>query len=179
MSFSRSFWDFRPLILEILSRWQKAEINAADVLRSFQIFFTVPAVTMQDFWGQIMHQPLMDCEALKEKLDATLEDMKQPLDLLEEKFLQDKPFIIGNKISGRPKLTAWRGRVKKQLGVKLVDQAHEALLDQAHEALLDQAHEALLDQAHEALLDLSGLQQKMQNNTELQKLKPVFLKYFH
>ncbi|XP_008417543.2 glutathione S-transferase theta-1-like, partial [Poecilia reticulata] len=123
---------------------------------------------------RIMHQPLMDCEALKEKLDATLEDMKQPLDLLEEKFLQDKPFIIGNKIcladlvemmqplgvgvdpfQGRPKLTAWRGRVKKQLGVKLVDQAHEALLD------------------------LSGLQQKMQNNTELQKLKPVFLKYFH
>uniref|UniRef100_A0A096LZ91 glutathione transferase n=2 Tax=Poecilia formosa TaxID=48698 RepID=A0A096LZ91_POEFO len=128
------------------------------------------------FLLRLMHRPLMGSEAPKDKLDATLEDMKQSLDLLEEKFLQDKPFIVGNKISvadlvamveimqplgvgmdpfqGRPKLTAWRDRVKKELGVKLVDQAHEALLDS------------------------SGLQQKMQNNAELQKLKPMFLKYF-
>lgn len=119
---------------------------------------------------------VMGSEAPKEKMDASLEDMKQSLNLLEEKFLQSKPFIVGNKISvadvvaaveimqplaagvdgfeGRPKLAAWRDRVKKELGEKLFDQTHEALLD------------------------ASGLQQKMQNNTELQKLKPMFLKYF-
>ncbi|KAM4745036.1 glutathione S-transferase theta-3-like [Anableps anableps] len=119
---------------------------------------------------------LMGSEAPKEKMDAAVEDMKQSLNLLEEKFLQDKPFIVGNKISladlvamveimqplgvgvdgfeGRPKLTAWRDRVKKELGPKLFERAHEAVLNS------------------------SGLQQKMQNNTELQKLKPMFLKYF-
>ncbi|XP_005812572.1 glutathione S-transferase theta-3-like [Xiphophorus maculatus] len=129
------------------------------------------------FLFRTLYPFIMGSEAPKEKLDVSLEDMKQSLDLLEEKFLQDKPFIVGNKISvadvaavvevmqplgagvdgldGRPKLTAWRERVKKELGVKLFDQAHEALLNS------------------------SGLQQKMQtNNTELQKLKPMFLKYF-
>ncbi|XP_023199645.1 glutathione S-transferase theta-1-like [Xiphophorus maculatus] len=67
-----------------------------------------------------------------------------------------QPLGVGvDPFQGRPELTAWRERVKKELGVKLFDQAHEALLNS------------------------SGLQQKMQtNNTELQKLKPMFLKYF-
>lgn len=35
----------------------------------------------------------------KEKLDAAVEDLAQSLGLLEEKFLQNKPFIAGDKIS--------------------------------------------------------------------------------
>uniref|UniRef100_A0A3Q2Q1V1 glutathione transferase n=1 Tax=Fundulus heteroclitus TaxID=8078 RepID=A0A3Q2Q1V1_FUNHE len=119
---------------------------------------------------------LMGSEVPKEKMDAAVEDMKQSLNLLEDKFLQNKPFIIGNKISladlaaiveimqpletgvdgfqGRPKLMAWRDRVKKELGEKLYDKTHEVVLNS------------------------SGLQQKMQNNSELLKLKPSLLKYF-
>lgn len=32
-------------------------------------------------------------------MDAALENMKQSLNLLEEKFLQNKQFILGDKIS--------------------------------------------------------------------------------
>lgn len=42
---------------------------------------------------------IMGSEAPKEKMDPAVEDLKQSLKLLEEKFLQDKPFIVGNKVS--------------------------------------------------------------------------------
>ncbi|XP_026177838.1 glutathione S-transferase theta-1-like isoform X2 [Mastacembelus armatus] len=93
---------------------------------------------------------IMGSEPLKEKVDAAVEDLKQSLHLLEEKFLQNKPFIIGNNISladlvaiveimqpvgsgldvfeGRPRLIAWRERVKKALGEKLFDEAHDVIM---------------------------------------------------
>lgn len=41
----------------------------------------------------------MGFEAPKEKTDAVLEDLNKSLNLLEETFLQKKPFIVGDKIS--------------------------------------------------------------------------------
>lgn len=41
----------------------------------------------------------MGSEVPKEKMDAAVEDLNQSLKMLEEKFLQNKPFIIGDKIS--------------------------------------------------------------------------------
>lgn len=35
----------------------------------------------------------------KEKMDSALEDLNMSLKTFEEKFLQDRPFIIGEKIS--------------------------------------------------------------------------------
>lgn len=42
---------------------------------------------------------VMGSEVPKEKMDAAREDLNQSLNLLEEKFLQNKPFIVGDKIS--------------------------------------------------------------------------------
>nr|ABY83769.1 glutathione S-transferase theta [Channa punctata] len=94
---------------------------------------------------------IMGAEAPKDKMDAAVEDLKQSLNLLEEKFQQNRSFIAGDKISladlvaiveimqpvgtgldvfeGRPKLIAWRERVKKALGEKLFDEAHEAIVN--------------------------------------------------
>nr|XP_046241813.1 glutathione S-transferase theta-3-like [Scatophagus argus] len=117
---------------------------------------------------------IMGSEAPKEKMDAAIEDLNQSLNLLEEKFLQNKPFIVGDKISladlvavveimqpvgsgldvfeGRPKLGAWRGRVKKELGEKLFDEAHEVTMK------------------------VSSLPQRMQGQLEM--LKPKLQKLF-
>ncbi|XP_051279536.1 glutathione S-transferase theta-1a [Dicentrarchus labrax] len=119
---------------------------------------------------------IMDSEVPKEKMDAAVEDLNQSLNMLEEKFLQNKPFILGNKISladlvaivevmqpiatgldvfeGRPKLIAWRDRLKKELGEKLFDEAHDVIMK------------------------VNSLAEKMQGNSNLEMLKPKFRKIF-
>ncbi|KAL7391512.1 hypothetical protein ABVT39_010300 [Epinephelus coioides] len=120
---------------------------------------------------------IMGSEVPKEKMDAAVEDLNQSLTMLEEKFLQNKPFIIGDKISladlvaiveimqpvgigmdvfaSRPKLIAWRDRVKKAIGEKLFDEGHEVIMK------------------------VSSMPQKMQNSSELEMLKPKFRKFFN
>lgn len=51
------------------------------------------------FSPQTLFPIVMDSEVPKEKIDAAVEDLNQSLNLLEEKFLQNRPFIVGNKIS--------------------------------------------------------------------------------
>lgn len=38
-------------------------------------------------------------EIPKEKIDNAVEDLNESLNLFEEKFLQDRPFIVGDQIS--------------------------------------------------------------------------------
>ncbi|KAK5909332.1 hypothetical protein CesoFtcFv8_003272 [Champsocephalus esox] len=119
---------------------------------------------------------VMGSEVPKEKMDTAVQDLNQSLQMLEEKFLQNKPFIVGDKISvadlvaiveiiqpvatgldvfeGRQKLTAWRDRVKKALGEKLFAEAHEVIMK------------------------VGSLPQQMQNNSNLEMLKPKFQKLF-
>ncbi|KAL3062390.1 hypothetical protein OYC64_002240 [Pagothenia borchgrevinki] len=119
---------------------------------------------------------IMGSEVPKEKMDAAVQDLNQSLQMLEDKFLQNKPFIVGDKISvadlvaiveiiqpvatgldvfeGREKLTAWRERVKKALGEKLFAEAHEVIMK------------------------VGSLPQQMQNNSNLDMLKPKFQKLF-
>ncbi|XP_034086026.1 glutathione S-transferase theta-1a [Gymnodraco acuticeps] len=116
---------------------------------------------------------IMGSEVPKEKMDAAVQDLNQSLQMLEDMFLQNKPFIVGDKISvadlvaiveiiqpvatgldvfeGRQKLTAWRERVKKALGEKLFAEAHEVIM---------------------------SLPQQMENNSNLEMLKPKFQKLF-
>lgn len=55
---------------------------------------------------------------------------------------------------GRPKLIAWRERVKKEIGEKLFDEAHEAIMK------------------------VTSLPQKMKSNSDLEMLIPKFRKIF-
>ncbi|XP_036597959.1 glutathione S-transferase theta-2-like isoform X1 [Trichosurus vulpecula] len=93
--------------------------------------------------------PLIDVHIPKEKVDRNIAFMMQSLQHLEQKFLQDKPFLTGEQISvadlvaleelmqtfyagfdvfeGRPKLAAWRGRVEATLGEKLCQETREAI----------------------------------------------------
>ncbi|XP_070689795.1 glutathione S-transferase theta-3-like [Pempheris klunzingeri] len=119
---------------------------------------------------------IMDSEVPKEKMDAAVEDLNQSLDMLEQKFLQNKPFILGDKISladlvaiveimqpvgagldvfkGRLQLIAWRARVEEALGKKLFSEAHEVVMN------------------------VGSLPQKMRSSSELGPLKLKLRKIF-
>lgn len=128
------------------------------------------------FLFRALYPVVMGTEVPKEKMDAALEALNQSLTMVEEKFLQNKPFIIGDKISladlvaiveimqpfgtrldvyeGRPKLIAWRDRVKKVIGEKLFDEAHEVIMK------------------------APNLAEEMKNNTDLEKFKLKLQKMF-
>lgn len=59
----------------------------------------MPTTTTTCLSEQGLFPVIMGSEVPKEKMDAAVEDLNQSLNLLEEKFLQNKPFIIGDKIS--------------------------------------------------------------------------------
>ncbi|XP_029296507.1 glutathione S-transferase theta-1b [Cottoperca gobio] len=102
------------------------------------------------FWLLIMIPKVMGVDVPQDKMDAALEDLNGSLKLLEEKFIQDRPFIAGDHITladlvaivevmqpvgsgldvfeGRPKLTAWRDRVQAAIGKDLFDDAHQTVL---------------------------------------------------
>ncbi|XP_063081925.1 glutathione S-transferase theta-1 isoform X2 [Cavia porcellus] len=85
-----------------------------------------------------------------ELLAATLAELDVTLQVLEDKFLQDKAFLVGPQISladlvaitelmhpvgagcqvfeGRPKLAAWYRRVEAAVGEDLFREAHEVIL---------------------------------------------------
>lgn len=48
---------------------------------------------------QLMIPKVMGVDVPKDKMDAALEDLNTDLNLIEKKFLQDRPFIIGDQMS--------------------------------------------------------------------------------
>ncbi|XP_034647412.1 glutathione S-transferase theta-1-like isoform X2 [Trachemys scripta elegans] len=103
------------------------------------------------FWLKVVFPLYMDQTAPEEKLQEALEDLTIPLKQLEEKFLQDKPFLVGNMISladlvavtelmqliaigynileDMPKLVEWRNRVEKAVGKELFQEVHKVILN--------------------------------------------------
>ncbi|CAK6983488.1 glutathione S-transferase theta-3-like [Scomber scombrus] len=128
------------------------------------------------FLLRTMYRLVMGCDVPKEKMDAAVEELNQSLKMLEEKFIENKPFIAGDKISvadlvaiveimqpvgtglnvfeSRPKLNAWAERVKKEVGVKLFDEAHEGIMK------------------------ANSLPQTLENTGVLEVMKPHFKKMF-
>ncbi|XP_067231913.1 glutathione S-transferase theta-1b [Chanodichthys erythropterus] len=101
-------------------------------------------------WFKLLIPKALGVEVPKEKMDTAEEYLDGSLKLFEEKFLQDRPFIVGDQISladlvavveimqplgagmdvfeNRPKLKAWKDRVREEIGVELFDEAHQAIL---------------------------------------------------
>ncbi|XP_042288224.1 glutathione S-transferase theta-3-like [Thunnus maccoyii] len=102
------------------------------------------------FWLRLLIPKVLGVDVPQDKLDAALEDLNSSLKLIEEKFIQDRPFIAGEHVSladlvaivevmqpvgsgldvfeGRPRLSAWRDRVQEAIGKELFDDAHQAIL---------------------------------------------------
>ncbi|XP_059511145.1 glutathione S-transferase theta-3-like [Stegostoma tigrinum] len=86
----------------------------------------------------------------KDRMDEAVEDLQTSIQILEDKFLQDRPYIAGQEVSladlvalvelmqpiatgfdpleGRPKLIEWRERVKCAVGKELFDEAHAEMM---------------------------------------------------
>ncbi|XP_073675332.1 glutathione S-transferase theta-1a [Garra rufa] len=103
------------------------------------------------FWFRGILPAVTGSPVPKEKMDAAVEELNLSLKIFEDKYLQSRPFIIGDKISladlvaiveimqpvgtgldvfqGRPALSAWRDRVKKEIGVEVFNEAHKDIMD--------------------------------------------------
>ncbi|XP_020040022.2 glutathione S-transferase theta-1 isoform X1 [Castor canadensis] len=105
---------------------------------------------LQALWHKVMF-PVFLREQVSPKLLATmLAELDELLQLFEDKFLQNKAFLVGSHISladlvaitelmhpvgagcqvfeGRPKLAAWRQRVEAAVGEDLFWEAHEVIM---------------------------------------------------
>ncbi|XP_019394666.1 PREDICTED: glutathione S-transferase theta-1-like [Crocodylus porosus] len=125
----------RALVDEYLS-WHHTNIRA-NAPKTMWIKLLIPLFT---------GQPLPS-----EKLQEVMEGLSASLKQFEEKFLQDKLFVVGSEISladlvavvelmqpvgvgcdifeGRPRLVEWRDRVEEAVGKELFLQAHEMVLN--------------------------------------------------
>ncbi|KAM3936711.1 glutathione S-transferase theta-1-like [Leptodactylus fuscus] len=102
------------------------------------------------FWVKAMTPYLLDHEATPETLQSARSELDATLTTLQNKFLEDKPFLVGNEISiadlvaiaeimqpvvvgvdvfeDKPILSAWKQRVEEAIGTDLFKEAHEKLL---------------------------------------------------
>ncbi|XP_012969422.1 glutathione S-transferase theta-1 isoform X3 [Mesocricetus auratus] len=105
---------------------------------------------LRALWQKMMIPVFLGEQVPSETLTATLAELDVNLQVLEDKFLQDKAFLIGPRISladlvavtevmhpvgggcpvfeGRPKLAAWYHRVEAAVGKDLFREAHEVIL---------------------------------------------------
>ncbi|XP_056387168.1 glutathione S-transferase theta-4 [Hyla sarda] len=101
------------------------------------------------FWIKAMTLFLLGHEAPPEKLNPALCEFNATLTAIQDKFLQDKLFFVGDEISiadlvaiveimqpvgagidvfeDKPKLAAWKQRVEEAIGADLFKEAHEGI----------------------------------------------------
>lgn len=101
-------------------------------------------------WQKLLIPVFLGQAVPPETLAATLAELDRCLQLLEDKFLRDQPFLAGSRISvadlvaitelmhpvsagcrvfeSRPKLAAWRQRVEAAVGEDLFREAHAVVM---------------------------------------------------
>ncbi|XP_052599884.1 glutathione S-transferase theta-2 [Peromyscus californicus insignis] len=106
-------------------------------------------------WTKVLG-PVIGIQVPEEKVERNRKSMVAALQRLEEKFLGDRAFLVGQQVTladlmcleeliqpvalgdslfeGRPQLTAWRDRVEAFLGADLCQEAHSSIL-----SILEQA----------------------------------------
>ncbi|XP_070618067.1 glutathione S-transferase theta-1-like isoform X1 [Erythrolamprus reginae] len=112
---------------------------------------TIRAGTSKILWLKVIIPLFVGHQVSPEKLYDAMEELQMAVQKVEEKFLRDKPFLIGPEISladlvaivelmqplgagcdileGRPKLQEWRKRVELTLGKELFLEAHSRILN--------------------------------------------------
>ncbi|XP_069353634.1 glutathione S-transferase theta-1 isoform X1 [Eulemur rufifrons] len=105
---------------------------------------------LRALWHKVMLPVFLGEPVSPQMLAATLAELDETLQLLEDQFLQNKAFLAGPHISladlvavtelmhpvgagcqifeGRPKLAAWQQRVVAAVGEELFREAHEVIL---------------------------------------------------
>lgn len=105
---------------------------------------------LRALWHKVMFPVFLGEQIPPETLAATLAELDVNLQVLEDKFLQDKDFLVGPHISladlvaitelmhpvgggcpvfeGHPRLAAWYQRVEAAVGKDLFREAHEVIL---------------------------------------------------
>ncbi|XP_066465673.1 glutathione S-transferase theta-1-like [Tiliqua scincoides] len=113
---------------------------------------TIRANASKILWLKVVMPLFLGQQLPVEKVQEVTEDLNTSLKKLEDKFLQDKPFIIGTEVSladlvalvelmqplgagmnvfeGRPKLLDWRKRVEASVGKDLFHEAHARILNE-------------------------------------------------
>ncbi|XP_026572897.1 glutathione S-transferase theta-1-like [Pseudonaja textilis] len=112
---------------------------------------TIRAGTSKILWLKVVIPLFIGHQVSPEKLHEAMEELNHTIQKLEDKFLQEKPFLIGPEISladlvaivelmqpfgascdileGHPKLQEWRKRVELTLGKELFMEAHNRILN--------------------------------------------------
>ncbi|XP_026538666.1 glutathione S-transferase theta-1-like [Notechis scutatus] len=112
---------------------------------------TIRAGASKILWLKVVIPLFVGHQVSPQKLYEAMEELNLAIQKLEDKFLQEKPFLIGPEISladlvavvelmqpfgascdileGRPKLQEWRKRVELTLGKELFMEAHNRILN--------------------------------------------------
>ncbi|KAM4827691.1 glutathione S-transferase theta-3 [Thomomys bottae] len=125
-------------------------------------------------WQKMMFPVFLGQTVPPETLTNTLAELDRCLQLLEDKFLRDQPFLTGAHISvadlvaitelmqpvsagctvfeSRPKLAAWRQRVEAAVGEDLFQEAHAVVLKAKDMPPLDPTLKEILKHSLKSLL---------------------------
>ncbi|XP_043910124.1 glutathione S-transferase theta-1-like [Protopterus annectens] len=136
---------------KVPDHWYPADLEKRAKVDEFMSWHitTLRQHTGKAFWLKTMAVALLGKPLPPEKIEAGLQELHATLKQLEELFLQDKPFVTGDKISladllsicdimqsfggghdvfeGRPKLAAWHQRVESEIGVELFTEANRGI----------------------------------------------------